>query len=288
MGIIYTEVSQESKEHILEKLRKNIARDFAVDAAAISLTCILFPQKFDDKTQHQIIEQLYPELLNKTPSSALGLAAKRCIDIIGSCIGLILAIPFFIVVPILIKKTSKGPVFFRQKRVGIGGKTFTFYKFRSMSTNNDPKIHIEFMKNMIRGPGQEPLPSSKMEEFAGKTQVFKMVNDPRVTPIGRFLRKTSIDELPQLINVLLGDMSLVGPRPAIPYEVREYDSWHLHRVFPVKPGITGVWQVMGRSHTSFDAMVRMDIQYINNWSPMLDLKLIFQTPFSILAAKGAY
>jgi lipopolysaccharide/colanic/teichoic acid biosynthesis glycosyltransferase len=165
-----------------------------------------------------------------------------------------------------------------QKRVGQGGRLFTFLKFRSMRVQKDCTVHKEFIKQFIR--------KSDSIQNSGGQKIFKMKNDPRVTPIGKFIRKTSIDELPQLFNVLIGDMSLVGPRPAIPYEVEEYDIWHKRRVLEVKPGITGYWQVKGRSKTSFEAMVRMDLQYIKQWSLMWDIKIIFQTPFAIF--KGAY
>jgi len=145
-----------------------------------------------------------------------------------------------------------------QKRVGQGGRLFTFLKFRSMRVQKDCSVHKEFIKQYIK--------KSDSAQKSGGQKIYKMKNDPRVTPIGKFIRKTSIDELPQLFNVLIGDMSLVGPRPAIPYEVEEYDIWHKRRVLEVKPGITGYWQVKGRSKTSFEVMVRMDLQYIRQWS----------------------
>ncbi len=153
-------------------------------------------------------------------------------------------------------------------------------KFRSMKENCDDGIHREFAKKHIHGDNQE--------SGAEKKDSFKMKDDPRITKIGAFLRKTSLDELPQLFNVLTGDMSLVGPRPAIRYEVDEYDTWHKSRVLDAKPGITGVWQVKGRSSVTFDDMVRMDIQYINKWSLLLDVMLIINTPLAVFKADGAF
>ena len=173
-------------------------------------------------------------------------------------------------------------MFFRQERVGKGGKSFKIFKFRTMTVKNDESEHREFMKEFIRGQAK-----GVTDETTGN-KVFKLTNDCRVTPIGKFLRKTSLDEVPQFINVLIGNMSLVGPRPPIPYEVEEYDLWHRRRVLESKPGITGYWQVEGRSITNFDGMVRMDIRYIAMQSFMLDLKVIIKTPLALFTAKGAY
>lgn len=194
-----------------------------------------------------------------------------------------LSAPLFAIIAPLIKLSSKGPVFFCQKRVGRYGKAFTFIKFRSMYANNDSSIHREYVKKLIC-----QSESAARNCDSQKPEVFKIQNDPRVTPVGRFLRKTSLDELPQLINVLKGDMSLVGPRPPIPYELENYDLWHRRRVLGMKPGITGVWQVEGRSRTTFDDMVRMDIYYVTHWSLFLDLKLLLKTPLAVLTSKGAY
>jgi lipopolysaccharide/colanic/teichoic acid biosynthesis glycosyltransferase len=147
-----------------------------------------------------------------------------------------------------------------------------------MYVNNDATIHKDFVTDFIKG--------NIKESADGQKPVFKIQNDPRITPIGRFLRKTSLDEIPQFINVLMGDMSLVGPRPSIPYEVEQYDLWHRRRVLEVKPGITGLWQVEGRSSLTFDNMVRLDLQYIKRCSFFLDMKLLIKTPFMLV--KGAY
>ncbi len=154
------------------------------------------------------------------------------------------------------------------------------YKFRSMHANNDSAIHQEFVKKLIAGEA--------IAAETGEPVSYKIKNDPRVTFIGRFLRATSLDELPQLYNVLLGDMSLVGPRPPLAYEVESYEAWHRPRIVEVKPGITGLWQVKGRSKTTFDGMVRMDLEYIHNWSFWLDVKLLLKTPAAVVTTKGAY
>jgi lipopolysaccharide/colanic/teichoic acid biosynthesis glycosyltransferase len=205
---------------------------------------------------------------------------KKTVDILGAMAGIIIFLPLFIIIAILIKSTSKGPVLFRQERIGKNGKKFNMLKFRSMHVNNDPSIHQEYVKKLIKG-------TIEGEVGADGEKIYKLTNDPRITQVGRFLRKTSLDELPQFFNVLKGDMSLVGPRPALQFEVAEYDTWHCRRIAAM-PGITGIWQVEGRSRTTFNDMVRMDIRYIKRWSLFLDLKLIFKTPFCLFSAKGAF
>ncbi|MCS7014106.1 MAG: sugar transferase [Chloroherpetonaceae bacterium] len=227
--------------------------------------------------------------MTKNQDNTAFLIYKRIFDIVASLIGLIvLAVPFLIIA-LLIKLTSKGPVFFKQIRIGKDGKPFEFYKFRSMYVNNDDSIHREFTKKLIAEAKNGAVDISKtvVSESGELTQVKKIVNDPRVTPIGRFLRKTSLDELPQLFNVLKGDMSLVGPRPCMPYEWEEYEAWHKRRL-SVTPGCTGLWQVSGRSAVGFNDMVILDLYYIENMSPLMDLKLILKTLPVMLLAKGGY
>jgi lipopolysaccharide/colanic/teichoic acid biosynthesis glycosyltransferase len=206
----------------------------------------------------------------------LPLIVKRAVDIVGSLIAIVLLLPLFIIIAMVIKMGSPGPVFFKQTRVGEHGELFTFLKFRSMYANNNDSIHKEYVSRLIRG---------NAENNGG---VFKITDDPRVTSIGKIIRRTSLDELPQFFNVLFGSMSLVGPRPPIPYETSQYDLWHFRRIMECKPGITGLWQVEGRSQTTFDGMVRMDIEYIKKQSFLLDFKLIMKTPLALLSAKGAY
>jgi lipopolysaccharide/colanic/teichoic acid biosynthesis glycosyltransferase len=202
-------------------------------------------------------------------------------DIIGSALALILCAPVFLVIALAIKGSSKGPVFFRQQRIGQHGKRFTFLKFRSMHVDNDPSVHKAYVLNFIAGQ-EERKPSNGN----GKA-IYKLTNDERVTRVGAFLRRTSLDEVPQFLNVLKGDMSLVGPRPAIPYELAAYQTWHRRRVLQVKPGITGLWQVQGRSRIGFDDMVRLDLRYAQDCSPWLDLKILLQTPKAVIAGEGA-
>jgi len=219
---------------------------------------------------------------NKWMSTALWF--KRALDIVGGITGLILFFPCFILISALIKITSPGPVFFRQKRLGFHGKPFMFLKFRTMTVNNDASIHRDYIKSLIKNN----LPAQTAASSDGDDQVYKIANDPRVTRFGGFLRKTSLDEIPQFINVLKGEMSLIGPRPPIPYEFDHYQLWHRRRVMEVKPGITGLWQVKGRSRCNFDETVRLDLQYIREWSLWLDIKILFQTPWAMIAGKGGY
>ena len=209
------------------------------------------------------------------------LVLKRSIDVLGSAAITTLCLPLFVSIAIAVRLSSRGPILFRQQRVGQFGQIFTFLKFRSMVVDNDHSVHKEYVTKMIaEGTDVEPKARGK--------QVYKLTNDKRVTPIGRFLRRTSLDELPQLINVLKGDMSLVGPRPPIPYELAAYQTWHRRRVLEVKPGITGLWQVTGRSRVKFDEMVRLDLRYATSWSPWLDLKILVMTPLAVIKGSGAY
>ncbi len=197
-------------------------------------------------------------------------STKRLIDIAGALAGLILLFPLFIIIAILIKKEdSKGPVFFKQIRVGKNEKEFHMFKFRSMVSDAEEKLLELLQFNEIEGA------------------MFKMKEDPRITKIGKFIRKTSIDELPQLWNVLKGDMSLVGPRPPLPREVAEYNNYHKQRLL-VTPGCTGLWQVSGRNHMTFEEMVKLDIQYISERSVFFDIKIIFRTIKVLFGTDNAY
>ncbi len=208
--------------------------------------------------------------------------AKRAMDIVLSICALIILSPVMLIIALLIKLTSPGPIFFKQERIGYLGKRFVMYKFRTMRQSQDDQIHKNYIKNFIHNcsPNQ---PGCEDEQ-----PIFKIKNDPRVTPIGKFLRRTSLDELGQFINVLKGDMSLVGPRPPIPYEVELYDLWHRRRFLSAKPGITGLWQIYGRSTTAFNEMIRLDLAYVQNWSLKLDLKILLKTIGAVLSMKGAY
>lgn len=210
-----------------------------------------------------------------------GYALKRTIDVVGAFVLLLLAAPILFATAVAIRYASPGPVIFRQLRLGKGGVPFVFFKFRSMRVGAPEDAHRNYVEDLIKGR----LVSESTQ--AQDRLAYKMNGDPRITRIGRWIRRTSIDELPQLWNVLRGDMSLVGPRPPIPYEAENYQSWHLRRVLEVKPGITGLWQVAGRSRVSFDDMVRMDIQYAQNCSLWLDLRILARTAWVVLRCEGA-
>lgn len=209
------------------------------------------------------------------------LVIKRLLDIIGAVFGIIIFSPVMLLIAAAIKLTSKGPLIFRQARMGYQGKKFPFLKFRSMQIGNDESIHRAYVQKLIQGKHKEINMGSE------DSPCYKMKDDPRITPLGKILRKSSMDELPQFFNVLIGQMSLVGPRPPIPYELSNYQSWHLKRVLDVKPGITGLWQVEGRSLTTFDEMVRMDLHYAKNWNLWLDFKILFRTFQAVFTGMGA-
>lgn len=196
-------------------------------------------------------------------------ASKRVLDFVAALLGLILLSPVFLIVSILIKLESEGEVIFSQTRIGLKGKKFKMYKFRSMVKNAEELKAKLAAQNEMSGP------------------MFKMKEDPRVTKVGKFIRKTSIDELPQLINVLKGDMSLVGPRPSLPKEVENFEPWMLQRL-EVKPGLTCYWQVSGRNNIDFEDWMKLDIQYVEDRNFCLDLKLIFKTFFVLFGDKNAY
>jgi exopolysaccharide biosynthesis polyprenyl glycosylphosphotransferase len=240
-------------------------------------------QRFPDDRTYEPNSLFYPDVI-KSVHKVFFLHIKRIIDIAGSIVGLVISSPLFLIIPILIKMTSKGPVLFKQERLGQFGRKFIFLKFRSMRIDNDDSIHREYIKDLITQKSDR----CKNDGESDRKNVYKIEGDPRITLIGKFLRKTSLDELPQFINVLKGEMSLVGPRPPIPYEYDDYKLWHMKRVIEVKPGITGLWQVEGRSSTAFDEMVRLDLKYIREWSLWLDIKIILKTPWVILTGKGAY
>lgn len=208
------------------------------------------------------------EVIENERSNVLYEVIKRIIDIVASFTGLIVLSPLMLVVSILIKLESKGEVIFKQKRVGLNGKEFYMYKFRSMVINAEElKAELE-SQNEMSGP------------------MFKMKDDPRVTKVGKFIRKTSLDELPQLWNVLKGDMSLVGPRPSLPKEVAQFEDW-MHRRLEVKPGLTCYWQVSGRNNIDFEDWMKLDVKYVEERSLWIDIKLIFKTVFVLFGDKNA-
>jgi len=202
---------------------------------------------------------------------------KRILEKTFALLLLLLTLPVLLTIALAIRLDSRGPIFFLQDRVGKGGRLFKIYKFRTMHPNVNRAAHQDFMKAFVSGQIQE----------AGERKVFKPFQDNDVTRVGRFLRKTSLDELPQLINVLLGDMSFIGPRPNVVWEVAEYRNWHKERL-AVLPGITGLAQVRGRSAISFDEIVKYDLEYIKEQSFWLDLKIVWWTFISVVAGKGAH
>jgi lipopolysaccharide/colanic/teichoic acid biosynthesis glycosyltransferase len=208
-------------------------------------------------------------------------ALRRSFDIAFASAAILLLSPLLIAVVLAVRLDSRGPALFRQRRVGFQQREFTLFKFRSMRLDADPRGHQEYVTALINGSEEgEQAPDG------GRKDLYKLAVDSRITPVGRWIRKWSLDELPQLFNVVLGHMTLVGPRPAIPYEVAEYPAWYLER-FSVKPGLTGYWQVSGRSERTYEEMVRLDIEYAERRSLALDLSILLKTPWIVLSRKGA-
>jgi lipopolysaccharide/colanic/teichoic acid biosynthesis glycosyltransferase len=288
VGVMFTELGVDDPNstvsimmtRVSETLRSNLTSQ---QFNQISISFHLFPEEWNhDIPQRPSNPTLYPDLTRRDNARKFFCVIKRIMDIAGSALGLLLFAPILLAIGLAIKLTSKGPMFFRQKRVGQYGEQFVFLKFRSMYVNNDASAHKAYVKQLIAGSAQSHAGNGN-----GKG-VYKLTRDPRITRIGVFLRRTSLDELPQFINVLKGEMSLVGPRPAIAYEVEAYDIWHRRRVLEAKPGITGLWQVNGRSRIKFDDMVRLDLRYAKTWSPWMDLKILLRTPVAVVFGDGAY
>jgi lipopolysaccharide/colanic/teichoic acid biosynthesis glycosyltransferase len=288
LGVICIEFGTGNKASILEALwtRVTAALQSGLQAGElphIDISFHWYPEDGVDHARFRARATLYPDLVQRDSATKVSVIIKRSIDVLGSFLALLILSPVFLVIAAAIKMSSPGPVLFRQKRIGHHGIPFTFLKFRSMYSGNDSQIHREYVRRLIAGNDVESV------RAAGHARaVYKITQDPRVTRVGRVLRKTSADELPQLLNVLKGEMSLVGPRPPIPYEVDAYDIWHRRRLLEVKPGITGLWQVKGRSRLGFDDMVRLDLKYAATWSLWLDLKILLQTPQAVLTGEGAY
>jgi len=260
-------------------LRNNLSLE---QFSRVSISFHVFPEEWDQEARKRPSNpMLYPDLTRQAGERRASSALKRVMDIVGSVIAIVLASPVFLAIAIALKATSRGPIFFRQKRIGQHGEPFVFLKFRSMFVNNDASVHKEYVTQLIAG-------KAKRQPSNGNGGVFKLTTDPRITPVGAFLRKTSLDELPQFINVLRGEMSLVGPRPPVPYEVQAYEFWHRRRLLESKPGITGLWQVSGRSRVTFDEMVRLDLRYAKTWSPWMDIKILARTPAAVVLGAGAH
>jgi lipopolysaccharide/colanic/teichoic acid biosynthesis glycosyltransferase len=281
LGIIFTEIAHNTRQSVRSTLLLRItgllyeSLDFE-RFGEVSIASHMFPEEwFHDVPHRPSAPVLYPDLIQHDKSSRVFSVVKRAMDVSISAVALLLCAPLFCAIGAIIKLSSDGPVLFRQIRVGQHGTPFVFLKFRSMYADSECEVHKNFVAALISGRSENG------------PEVFKLINDLRVTRIGAFLRKTSLDELPQLYNVLKGEMSLVGPRPAIPYEVEAYAPWHRRRVLEAKPGMTGLWQVTGRSRVTFDDMVRLDVRYAMSRSLWLDLKILMKTPLAVLGGTGA-
>ena len=290
VGVLFTDIVILNQKSILSLmlgrvsaiLRSHLSLE---QFSQISISFHFYPDTWDeDASQRPSNPTLYPDLPRGDKLGRLFPLAKRIMDIVGTLVLLVVLSPILLMVAAAVKVSSKGPVLYRQQRVGQYGKPFTFLKFRSMYVDNDCTVHKEYVVQLIAGQAQRN-PANGNGKAVG---VYKLTNDHRVTRVGAFLRRTSLDELPQLLNVLKGEMSLVGPRPAIPYEVAAYRTWHRRRVLEVKPGITGLWQVHGRGRVEFDEMVRLDLRYARCWSPLLDLKILLRTPRAVIIGSGAH
>jgi exopolysaccharide biosynthesis polyprenyl glycosylphosphotransferase len=233
-------------------------------------TCVLadfFSLRFSKKRMG-VFQKRPAMIFSTTPDSSTALLMKDISDRVFALLGIILFSPVMLGISLLVKVTSKGPIFFRQERSGLNGKRFLMYKFRTMVENADQMKDSLQEKNEMDGP------------------VFKITDDPRLTRLGKILRKTSLDELPQVFNVLKGEMALVGPRPPLPKEVSRYDLWQ-RRKLSMKPGLTCLWQISGRNDINFERWMKMDLEYIDNWSLWLDTKILFKTIPAVILGTGA-
>ncbi len=288
IGVIATELGNACSMEVRKKISEKFNAAFLnalgpKNASKMSISFHFFPEEREDgELNHSPNNALYPDLFRTKASRKLALGFKRAIDIAGSALALILLAPLFGLIALVIKLTSEGPVLYRQARLGHYGNKFELLKFRSMRKDCDSRIHQEYVSKFIAGQvaGENGNGAS--------TTTFKIQCDPRVTGVGKFLRKTSLDEVPQFWNVLVGEMSLVGPRPPLEYEFKAYSPWHRRRVLEIKPGITGLWQVEGRSRIQFDEMVRLDLKYGRAWSLWLDLKILARTPAAVVSGDGAH
>jgi len=287
VGVIFLEIGDAAPARAIATLRARVHRELSrrLDAEAManwSLEFRVYPESIggDSESGPGPADPIFhPDLRREERARRLSDWIKRALDIFASATLLLGLAPLLLVVAAVVRLTSPGPVLFRQPRLGKMGTPFKMLKFRTMYVNADENPHQEFITRFIKQSGRTEAPSTN--------RLFKLTNDPRITPVGQILRKTSIDELPQLWNVLIGEMSLVGPRPPLPYELRHYASWHRRRILEAKPGITGLWQVTGRSRTTFDEMVRLDLKYAKTRSIWMDLRILLRTPGAIVGGKGA-
>lgn len=286
IGVLFTELADTGRNSIVSTMLARVSTALSTELSpeqfnSIRIAFQWFPEEWNDEVPLCLnTPAMYPELERRDRMRRFFNIIKRGMDILGSSLALLVASPLFLLFALAIKLSSKGPVFFRQERVGQYGKRFWLLKFRSMYEHNDAGMHKEYMRRLIIGVAEKNNGNGDGEA------VYKLTRDSRITRIGALLRRTSLDELPQFLNVLKGEMSLVGPRPPIDYEVESYELWHRQRLLEAKPGITGLWQVNGRNRIGFDEMVRLDLRYARTWSPWLDLKILLLTPKAML--QGAH
>lgn len=285
LGMICLELGksriEDAQEAILGKISDRLVRPGTPIQREITVTIHPLPPYTGtdalDYAEAEFADTLWKAIRQESSAKRV---TKRTLDICGSAFLLLLLLPILLVISACIKFTSRGPALFRQARAGLGGRTFECYKFRTMFVNMDDRKHLEYVKQFIQGNAEKHVDASGQA-------IYKLTDDPRITPLGRLLRRTSLDELPQLWNVLRGTMTLVGPRPPLPYEVKCYDLWHRRRVFELKPGLTGLWQVRGRSRCSFDEMIRLDLQHGGPNSLSLYLRVLLETPRAVISGGGA-
>ncbi len=286
-GVIFTELEQDDRKAVVSTLLTRMSNLISGvtsegDISRIRISFHVFPDDLvGEKSGDDPDLTLYLDKTIETDQRRTILNIKRIIDVLLSILVIALLSPAFVVIALMIKLTSPGPVLFRQQRLGRFGRSFELFKFRSMNVVNDESIHVQFVDRLIRG-------EIDRDDRHEPNQVYKITKDPRVTWFGKFLRRSSLDELPQFWNVLRGEMSIVGPRPPIAYEYARYSPWHRRRLLSVKPGITGLWQVRGRSRVNFDDMVRLDLLYSETWTIWLDLKILVKTPVAIVLGNGAH
>lgn len=281
-GVLLTEFGSHSLEEVVEMIRQKVEKELqsVFDNEIykiINLDIHVYPASSNEMSKEAFDQIFYPEVLSSDLHYKASAVVKRGMDIMISLALFLVIAPLMVILASLVKLTSSGPAFHTQIRQGQLNKEFVLYKFRSMYDGAGTEEHEAYVNEFIKGNS----------ENLDDNGVYKLTSDQRITPIGRILRKFSLDELPQFFNVLKGDISLVGPRPPLPYEIEKYDVWHKARVLEVKPGLTGLWQVDSRNQTTFDDMVRMDLRYARGWSFWKDIKLILRTPLVMFKGDGA-
>lgn len=277
LGVILSDAPREAALETMRRLRRHLVGEFGDETLrAVSMRLYVHGADTAASGVHLPPVDLLIDSFVPVVSRPVGDAAKRVLDVLGSSLLLAIFLPAMVMSYLAVRLTSPGPVLYRQVRIGRRGEPFTMLKFRSMRTDGGHAIHDAYVTWFITASGRQPRSGG---------EVFKLTMDPRITRVGQWLRRTSLDEVPQFWNVLRGEMSLVGPRPPLPFEVDKYQPWHRRRVLEAKPGITGAWQVKGRSRTTFDEMVRMDLEYARTRTLWTDLTILAATPLAML--KGA-